>query len=80
MPPAALIFTPGTDVFSEQGHVLPGGAAGGEAGGGLDVIGTGGGDDLAHLDLFLLSEQAGLHDDLEDAALAALLDLSLIHI
>ena len=54
----------------EQGHILPGGAAGGEAGGGLDVVRAGLGHQLAQLDLLRLGEQAGFHDHLEDAALA----------
>ena len=60
-------------MLHHEGHVLPGGSAGGKSGRGLDVVGARGGDQLAHLDLLLLGEEACLHDNLEDAALAALL-------
>ena len=56
----------GRHVLLEQGHVLPGGSASGETGGGLDVVGAAVGDNLAQLDLLLLGEQAGLHDHLQD--------------
>ncbi|CAN4040397.1 HNH endonuclease, partial [Dysosmobacter welbionis] len=60
----------GTHVLCKEGHVLPGGAAGAEACGGLDILRAGGGDDLAHLDLLLVCEEAALDDDLQQPALA----------
>ena len=60
-------------MLGEQGHVLPGGAATAETGGGLDVVRAGGGDDLAQLDLLLVGEEAALDDDLQQLAVAGLL-------
>ena len=53
----------GAHVLGEQGHVLTGGAAPAEAGGGLDVVRAGGSNDLAQLDLLLVGEEAALDDD-----------------
>ena len=61
-------------VLREQLHIVERRAAGGEAGGGLDIIRAGIGDDLAHLDLFVVRQQAGLDDDLQELALAGGLD------
>jgi len=61
-------------VLREQLDVVEGRARGREAGRGLDEVGARGGDDAAHLDLLLVGQQAGLDDDLEDAALAGGLD------
>ena len=64
----------GLYVLREQLHVMERRAAGGEAGGGLDVVRAGIGDDLTHLDLFVIRQQARLDDDLQELALAVLLD------
>ena len=58
----------------EQRHVVESGSGGGEAGGGLDIVGAGLADDLAHPDLFRLGQLAGLDDDLENPAAAGVLD------
>ena len=57
----------------EQGHVLPGGSAAAEAGGGLDIVRAGLGHHPAHLHLFGVGEQAGLDDDLQEPSLAGVL-------
>ena len=49
---------------AQQAHIVRRGAAGGKAGGGLDVVRAGVGDALAQGDLFLVGEQAGFDDDL----------------
>ena len=64
----------GLYVLREQLHVMERRAAGGEAGGGLDVVCAGIGDDFAHLDLLVVRQQARLDDDLQELALAVLLD------
>ena len=61
-------------MLREQSHILTGGTAASEAGGGLDVVRAGGGDDLTHLDLLLVGEEAALNDDLQELALAGGLD------
>ena len=60
----------GRAVGAQQGHILTGGAAGGKAGGGLDIVGVAVGDDMAQRDLLLLGEQAALDDDLQHPARA----------
>ena len=54
------------DMLGKQRNVMEGRTAGREAGGGLDEVGTGLGHNVAHLDLLLLGQQAGLDNDLED--------------
>ena len=61
-------------MLCKEGNVLLGRTCGGEAGGGLDVVGVGLGNDLAHLDLLLLGEEACLDDYLKNLALACRLD------
>ena len=58
--------------LDHQLHIVEVCACGGEAGAGLDVVRACLADDIAHLFLFLVGQQAGLDDDLQD--------LSLIHI
>ena len=58
------------DVVPEEGHILHGGSAGGEAGGGLDKVRPGHGDHPAGGDFFFLSQLTGLHDDLQDVPVA----------
>ena len=53
------------NVLGEQLNVVEGRAAGGKTGGRLDEVSTGLGDDVAHLDLLFLGQQAGLDDDLQ---------------
>ena len=60
-------------MLCKEGHILPGGAAAPEAGGGLDIVRAGGGDDLAHFDFFLIREEAALDNDLQQFAVASLL-------
>ena len=57
-----------------QGHVLPGSAAATEAGGGLDEVRAGLGDDLTHLNFFFLSQQTSLDDDFQQLAVTGGLD------
>ena len=73
MPPEALTFTE-AGRFSRSRATSAGGAAGGEAGGGLDVSHLFLGGQLAELDLLHVAEQAGLDDDLQRAAQAGGLD------
>ncbi len=61
-------------MLGEEGHVLPGGSAAAEAGGGLDIVRAGGGDDFAHLHFFLIGEEAALDDDLQELPPAGVLD------
>ena len=58
----------GGDMGFHQGYVLTSGASATEAGGGLDEVRAGLGDDVAQLDLFVLSQQASLDDDFEQLA------------
>ena len=60
-------------MLGKEGHVLPGGPSAGKAGGGLDILRAGGGDDLAQFDLLLVGEQARLNNHLEQAAPAGFL-------
>src|SRR5699024_2200290 len=55
---------------AQELDVLARGPAGGKAGGGLDVVRAGVGDDAAERALFLLREEAALDDDLQHMALA----------
>ena len=57
---------------AQQTYIVRRGAAGGKAGGGLDIVRTAVGDDAAEHALFLLGQQAALDDDLEDTAAAGL--------
>ena len=57
---------------AQQAHIVRRGAAGGKAGGGLDIVRTAVGDDAAEHALFLLGQQAALDDNLEDTAAAGL--------
>ena len=50
-------------MLGKQRNVMEGRTAGREAGGGLDVVCAGVGDDLAQLDLLLVGEEAALDDD-----------------
>ena len=61
-------------MLGEEGHILPGGSAAAKAGGGLDIVRPGGGDDFAEFDFFLIGEEAALDDDFEELALAGGLD------
>ena len=61
-------------MLCKQFHIVERRAAGGEAGGGLDIISAGSGDDLAHFDFLVVRQQAGLDDDLQELALAGGLD------
>ena len=63
MPPAALTLQPAGHALDHQGHVLKGGPGGGKAGAGLDIVGPGLADDVAHFALFIVGQQAGLDDD-----------------
>ena len=65
----------GPHVLGEQGHVLPGGAAPAEAGGGLDLVRAGGCGDLTHLDFFFLCQKAGLDYHFENVFSTSSLDL-----
>ncbi len=60
----------GTDVLGEQLDVSEGGASLGETGGGLDVVSASLGHQLAHGDLLLVGQQAGLDDNLQDLVAA----------
>ena len=57
---------------AQQAHIVRRGAAGGKAGGSLDIVGPAVGHDAAEHALFLLGQQTALNDDLEDAAAADL--------
>ena len=61
------------NVLCEQLNVVEGRTAGGEAGRCLDEVGTGLGHDVAHLDLLVVGQQAGLDDDLQDLVAHSLL-------
>ena len=52
--------------LDHQLHIVEVCACGGEAGAGLDVVRACLADDIAHLFLFLVGQQAGLDDDLQD--------------
>ena len=54
----------------KQGNVLPCGATAAKAGGGLDKLGAGFTDHAAHFDLFLIRQQAGLDDHLQQLTAA----------
>ena len=58
---------------AEQRHILKRGASRGKAGRGLDEVGAGARDEIAQAQLFLLREQAGLHNHLEHMGAARLL-------
>ena len=58
--------------LAQERNVFAGSAALAEARGGLDEVGSRGGDDRAQTDLFLLRQQAALDDDLQDLALRGL--------
>ena len=58
------------DILGKQLNIPEGRAALGETGGGLDVVGAGLGDQSAHGNFFLVSQQAGLNDNLQDAVAA----------
>ena len=60
--------------LDHQLHIVEGSACGGEAGAGLDVVSACLADDVAHLFLFLVGQQAGLNDDLEHLVAHSLLD------
>ena len=64
----------GGNVLGEELHIVEGSTGSGESGGSLDVVRAGVGNALAQGDLFFVGEQAGLNDDLQEAALAGLLD------
>ena len=64
----------GRHVGLEQRHVLTGGPAAAEAGGRLDIVRAGLGDDPAHLDLLRVRQQASLDDDLQQSAVTVTLD------
>ena len=55
-----LDFHAGLYMLCKQFHIVECRAAGGEAGGGLDIVRAGIGDDLTHLDLFVIRQQARL--------------------
>gem|GEM_PF-4564822 len=59
--------------LDHQFHIVEVGTCGGETGAGLDVVGTGLADDVAHRFLFLIGQQAGLDDDLQDLVAHSLL-------
>ena len=61
-------------MLRKQLHIVERGAAGGEAGGGLDIVRSRIGDDLTHLDLLVVRQQARLDNDLQELTLAMLLD------
>ena len=62
------------NVLCEQLNVVEGRTAGGEAGRCLDEVGTGLGHDVAHLDLLVVGQQAGLDDDLQHLVAHSSLD------
>ena len=53
---------------AHQGDVVCGGPAGGEAGAGLEEVGSGGEGDLGGAQLFFKGEEAGLEDDFDDGS------------
>ena len=59
--------------LDHQLHIVEVGTGGGEAGAGLDVVGTGLADDVAHLFLLLLGQQTSLNDDLQNLIAHSLL-------
>ena len=61
-------------MLCEQLNVVEGRTAGGEAGRCLDEVGTGLGHDVAHLDLLVVGQQAGLDDDLQHLVAHSSLD------
>jgi hypothetical protein len=58
----------GSGYSAEEGDVVCGGSAGGEAGAGLEEVGSGGESDLGGAEFFFEGEEAGLEDDLDDGA------------
>ena len=62
------------NVLCEQLNVVEGRTAGGEAGRCLDEVGTSLGHDVAHLDLLVVGQQAGLDDDLQHLVAHSSLD------
>ena len=56
------------DYSAEDGDVVNSGAAGGEAGAGLEEVGAGGESDLGGAELFFEGEEAGLEDDFDDGS------------
>ena len=52
--------------LDHQLHIVEVGTGSGEAGAGLDVVRACLADDITHLFLFLVGQQAGLDDDLQD--------------
>ena len=53
---------------AEEGDVVGGGSAGGEAGAGFEEVGAGGESDLGGAEFFFEGEEAGFEDDFDDGA------------
>ena len=57
-----------SDCSAEEGDVVGGGSSGGEAGAGLDEVGSGGEGQLAGAEFFFEGEEAGFEDDFDDGS------------
>ncbi len=58
----------GSGYSAEEGDVVGGGSAGGEAGGGLEEVGSGGEGELGGAEFFFEGEEAGFEDDFDDGS------------
>ena len=65
----------GLHIRGKELHIVEGRAALGKAGGGFDIIRSGLGHHMAHVDLLFVRQQASLDDDLQKFSLAGLFDL-----